>query len=287
MRRHAILGVNVKFTEKEMNAMSKNNKTEQDNSAYASLALDYYEQIFHNQENQVIHNPITHENRLLEAIERGDPEITKKAIEEGADFMDHVGLLADEPLRHEKNLGIVNVTTASRAAIRGGLHYEKAYVLSDCCIQQIEKCTDIAAVRELYHAVQLQYAELVRDSKLKNAEEALQTNPHIEHCKNYIFTHMHGKITVQEIAAYIGLTPNYLSALFRKYEHIGLNQYIMNEKIKLVQKMLIYSPYSYIEIANYFGFTSQSHMGVVFKKVTGMTLRSYREKYKKSEFFEG
>lgn len=261
-------------------------KIEQDSPAYTLLASDYYDRIFHNQENQVIHNPITHEHRLLESIERGQPEITKKAIEEGAEFTDHVGVLAEDPLRNEKNLGIVNVTTASRAAMRGGLHYEKAYILSDCCIQRIEKCTDIAAVRELYHAVQLQYAELVRDSKQTNAEETACENSHIEHCKNYIFTHLHGKITVQEIAAYIGLTPNYLSALFRKYEHISLNQYILEEKIKLVQKMLIYSPYSYIEIANYFGFTSQSHMGVVFKKVTGMTLRNYREKYKKSEFFE-
>lgn len=261
-------------------------KKEEDNSAYTLLAEDYYNQMFHAQESHFVHKPYTHEKRLVESVERGEPNLTKIIIEEGEDFEGRVGILAEDPLRHEKNLGIVNVTIASRAAIRGGLHYEKSYTLSDCCIQQIEKCTDILAVKELYHAVQIQYAELVRDSKLaKTAEESLE-NPHIEHCKNYIFTHLHSKIAVQEIAAYIGLTPNYLSALFRKYEQIGLKQYILNEKIKLVQKMLIYSPYSFIEIANYLGFTSQSHMGKEFKKITGMTLKKYREKYKKDEFFE-
>lgn len=261
-------------------------------SAYRELAAEYCDRIFRAQESQVVHNPYSHEKRLLESIERGEPEFTRMIIEEGAEFKEREGRLADDPLRHEKNMGIVNVTIASRAAIRAGVHYEKSFTLSDCCIQKIEKCTDIRSVREFYNAVHIQYAELVRDTKAREAQAASNSreraaeNPHIEHCKNYIFTHLHGKITVQEIAAYIGLTPNYLSALFRKYENVSLKQYILDEKIKLVQKMLIYSPYSFIEIANYLGFTSQSHMGKEFKRVTGMTLKKYRETYKKDEFYE-
>ncbi len=257
---------------------------EMNNIEYVSLEKDYCDQVFHNQENQIVHNPYEQEKRVLEAIERGDPEVAKEAIEE--DFSAFVGILSDDPLRHEMNIGIVNVTTASRAAIRGGLPYEKAYTLSDCCIRQIEKCEDIETVKKLYKAVQLQYAEMVRDSKFANAQEDFQ-NSHIERCKNYIFSHLHGKITVQEIADYVGLAPNYLSTLFHRCEHISLKQYILNEKIKLVQKMLIYSPYSYIEIANYFGFASQSHMGREFKKVLGMTLSEYRAKYRRNGFLEG
>lgn len=252
-----------------------------DRSAYVSLESAYYQQLFHNQEYKIIHNPYNQEKRVLEAIERGDPEAAKKAIDE--DYSAYVGILSDDPIRHEKNIGIVNVTTASRAAIHGGLHYEKAYTLSDCCIRQMELCDDIAEIRMLYKAVQLQYAELVRDAKSQRDPGAYQDNQYIELCKGYIFSHLHEKITVQQIASCIGLTPNYLSTLFRKYEHISVKQYILNEKIRIVQKMLIYSPYSYIEIANYLGFSSQSHMGAGFKRVTGMTLRKYREKYQKTE----
>ncbi|MDO5539603.1 MAG: helix-turn-helix domain-containing protein [Eubacteriales bacterium] len=259
-------------------------KTEENNSAYESLKADYCNQIFYNRENHIVHNPYNQEMRVLEAIERGDPDTAREAIWE--DFSAFVGILSEDPLRHEKNIGIVNVTTSSRAAIRGGLHYEKAYTLSDCCIRQIEKCDDINEIRALYKAAQLQYAEMVRDSKSAAADAQGGNNPHIEHCKDYIFSHLHGKITVQEIANYVGLTQNYLSALFQKCEHISLKQYILNEKIKLVQRMLIYSPYSYIEISNYLGFTSQSHMGREFKKATGMTPRKYREKYQKDDFFE-
>lgn len=41
----------------------------------------------------------------------------------------------------------------------------------------------------------------------------------------------------------------------------------------------MHSPYSYIEIATYLGFSSQGHLGKVFKKYTGMTMRQYLEKY--------
>ena len=51
--------------------------------------------------------------------------------------------------------------------------------------------------------------------------------------------------------------------------------------IRLAVSMLTYSDHRYIEIANYLGFTSQSHLGEVFKKHTGMTLSQYRKTYKK------
>jgi AraC-like DNA-binding protein len=42
------------------------------------------------------------------------------------------------------------------------------------------------------------------------------------------------------------------------------------------------SPYSYIEIATYLGFSSQIHLEKVLKKYTGMTMRQYRKKYERN-----
>lgn len=49
------------------------------------------------------------------------------------------GKLADTPLRSAKNIGIVILTLASRAAIRGGLDPETAFTIEDAYVQQIEK----------------------------------------------------------------------------------------------------------------------------------------------------
>lgn len=44
------------------------------------------------------------------------------------------------------------------------------------------------------------------------------------------------------------MSPNYLSNLFKKEEGITITDYILNEKIKLVENMLMYSHYSYSTI---------------------------------------
>ena len=60
--------------------------------------------------------------------------------------------------------------------------------------------------------------------------------------------------------------------------------HILREKIGLAKNMLTYSGYSYIEIAAYLGFSSQSHLGKQFKKLTGFTLSEYRNTYGVRQF---
>ena len=126
---------------------------------------------------------------------------------------------------------------------------------------------------------------MVRD--LKNEQHGTASkdkNPHIQKCKDYVFAHLHEKISVQQIANELGLNANYLSELFQKCEHISLTKFIQSEKISLAKNLLIYSHYSYIEIAAYLGYSSQSHLGKQFKEKTGYTLRKYRETFGKKEF---
>ena len=106
-----------------------------------------------------------------------------------------------------------------------------------------------------------------------------QKNPRINKCKDFIFSHLHDRITLEDLAAEADCNPNYLSQLFKECEGISISGYILQEKINRAKNLLIYSDYSYIEIATYLGFSSQSH----FKKHTGYTLRQYREIYGRKE----
>ena len=124
----------------------------------------------------------------------------------------------------------------------------------------------------------------LKEGKSKNAEK--DSSFHINRCKDYIFSHLHGKISVCEIAENLKLNPNYLSGLFQKCEHVTISEFIQKEKIRLVKNLLIYSQYTYAEIAAYLGYSSQSHLGKQFKKYTGLTPGKYREKYGRKEFAE-
>lgn len=238
--------------------------------------------LFENHENNVHHNPYNQEMREFGSIENGDLIQLEKSLQE--DYDGTIGTLAKDPLRNLKNLGIVLVTLASRAAIRGGLSPEISFSLSDSYIQQIEECKDLALVAPLAHKAEFQYAEMVHEIKEKQKGILKkQKNPRINKCKDFIFSHLHDRITLEDLAAEADCNPNYLSQLFKECEGISISGYILQEKINRAKNLLIYSDYSYIEIATYLGFSSQSHLGTQFKKHTGYTLRQYREIYGRKE----
>lgn len=238
--------------------------------------------LFENHENNVHHNPYDQEMREFGSIENGDLIQLEKSLQE--DYDGTIGTLAKDPLRNLKNLGIVLVTLASRAAIRGGLSPEISFSLSDSYIQQIEECKDLALVAPLAHKAEFQYAEMVHEIKEKQKGILKkQKNPRINKCKDFIFSHLHDRITLEDLAAEADCNPNYLSQLFKECEGISISDYILQEKINRAKNLLIYSDYSYIEIATYLGFSSQSHLGTQFKKHTGYTLRQYREIYGRKE----
>ena len=238
--------------------------------------------LFENHENNVHHNPYDQEMREFGSIENGDLSQLEKSLQE--DYDGTIGTLAKDPLRNLKNLGIVLVTLASRAAIRGGLSPEISFSLSDSYIQQIEECKDLALVAPLAHKAEFQYAEMVHEIKEKQKGILKkQKNPRINKCKDFIFSHLHDRITLEDLAAEADCNPNYLSQLFKECEGISISGYILQEKINRAKNLLIYSDYSYIEIATYLGFSSQSHLGTQFKKHTGYTLRQYREIYGRKE----
>lgn len=238
--------------------------------------------LFENHENNVHHNPYDQEMREFGSIENGDLIQLEKSLQE--DYDGTIGTLAKDPLRNLKNLGIVLVTLASCAAIRGGLSPEISFSLSDSYIQQIEECKDLALVAPLAHKAEFQYAEMVHEIKEKQKGILKkQKNPRINKCKDFIFSHLHDRITLEDLAAEADCNPNYLSQLFKECEGISISGYILQEKINRAKNLLIYSDYSYIEIATYLGFSSQSHLGTQFKKHTGYTLRQYREIYGRKE----
>lgn len=245
---------------------------------------NYVKGVFENRESGKIHNPYDQEVREFTSIENGDIDTLKESLAE--DYPGEIGTLASTPLRHMKNRGITVIVLASRAAIRGGVLPEAAYSLSDSYIQRIEACTDITSIQHLFHTAEYQYAQMVRDLRKdrsldtgNHGNNGAESNIYAEKCKTYIFSHLHDKIYIRDIAEELNLNANYLSELFHSCVGITITEYIHREKIRLAKNLLTYSRYTYSEIAAHLGYSSQSHLGKQFKKVTGMTMHQYRIKY--------
>ena len=196
-----------------------------------------------------------------------------------------IGTLAKDEVRQMRNRAIVVITLASRAAIRGGLLPEISFSMSDVFIQSIEAESDTAVLLNMMHQFEFRYAEMVADlNSQKAGRPRKDQNPRVDQCKDYIFRHLHEKIRIQDIADELYLNANYLSEIFHQHEGVTITEFILQEKVGLTKNLLTYSPYTYSEIAAYLGFSSQSHLGKTFRRLTGLTLKQYRDLYGVREF---
>ena len=256
------------------------------NIADENVQRSFTKAVFQNREESHSHNPYSQEIRMLSSIETGDLNLLERCRNE--DIHSNFGTLSNNYSRNIKNLCICVVTLVSRAAIKGGLNYELAFSLCDSYIMQIENTTDLYEIGILTENAKTRFCTMVKESnerKEKKPKERL-VHPLTEKAKDYIFKHLHEKVTLYDVADALDTSPNYLSNLFLKYESKSFSDFVRDEKVSLIKNLLVYSTYSYIEIANYLGFSSQSHIGRVFKKATGYTLKDYRDRYSNTEFIQ-
>ncbi len=234
---------------------------------------------FFQQENGWMHNSYKQECREQNAIKEGSLEKLKDAVSEPQ--IGKIGESSKNRIRSIKNTCIIVIALSVRSAIEGGLDSEEAFQMCDNYMTQIENLSDIKTLTELTRNAQIELTRLVKEKK----ELVKSDNPYVNKCKKYVYQHLHEKIVVADIAREIGLTESYLSDIFRKKEGMTISAYITKIKISYAQNLLIYSDYNYDEIAYYFGFSSRSHFGSAFKKVTGQTPKQFRDRNHEGEFW--
>jgi len=248
------------------------------NSNQEIIEKDYNDTIFDVMEENNPHNPYNDEVLTFSYIENGDLESLEATWSEINPTS--YGALSPDQLRNAKNHCIILIAFASRAAIRGGVYYETAFSLCDSYIQRLEQCTSSIDCVRLTRNAETYYTRLVQQSQKKREISTVKTSPLIEACLDLIYAHLHENITVEFLADELHTHPNYLSTLFKEKTGERIHQFIIRQKIVLVENMLTYSDYSLSEIAGYLGFSSQSHLVSVFKKYKGLTPGEFRKNVK-------
>ena len=217
-----------------------------------------------------LHNPYQHEQKKLGSIRAGNLKLLEECQNEV--WPGEIGQLADNPLRQEKNLSIVVISIACRAAIDGGVAPQKAFSMSDVFISNIERMTQVLPIQAAVVEYEREFARAVEQVKHDS-----EHNHYVERAKEYVAEHIDEQIRVVQIGEALGINENYLAGLFHKYEGITLQHYIRKEKIHRAKELLLYSSYSCSEIAAILCFSTQSHFSSIFKREVGMTPAKYRE----------
>lgn len=227
---------------------------------------------FDYQEEGILHNPYSQEVREQASIREGNRGKLLLSFEES--YSGRLAILSKDELRSTKNLGIVVLAISTRAAIEGGLHPEQAFLLSDSFILKVDEAQSQMEITKIVRNAELFFTELVADIKGQSTE-----NPMIVRAKDLIFKNMHEKVTVNQLAQQLNTTSSYLSKTFKKEMGCTIHDFIVREKLKMTESLLMYSDYSIEEIAHFYGFASQSHFGSLFKKQYQTSPNKFRQKY--------
>ena len=95
--------------------------------------------------------------------------------------------------------------------------------------------------------------------------------PVVTQVKRYIKENVSQRLSLNEVAAVFGISPNYLSQLFKKYNDQGFNEYVTSCKIDEAKRLMVEGEYKLYEVADMLGFENAFYFSKVFKKVTGIT----------------
>ena len=224
---------------------------------------------------EIEHRAATEELLFYQAVANGNVEAVKKNCEQ-ARFVESegVGVLSRNPVTNLKYHFVITTAMITRICKQNGMELEQAFRLSDFYIQKLDDIHTVEGVQSLHDEMVIDYAE-----KMRRYSRSDTNSKHINACKEYIYSHIKERITIEDLAEEFGVSAGYLSRLFKKQTGISVSAYIREQKIGIAKNLLRFSDYSMIDIANRLSFSSQSHFIQQFRESVGMTPKKYRDEY--------
>lgn len=232
---------------------------------------------FLQREYSITHLAYEREFHFYNAVREGNEEEVQKIMLPLSNKQ--LGVLSKNHLRNLRYHLIISIAMITRFCIEGGMTPEDAYTISDIYIRKADESDTAEAISQLHEQVVFDFTR--RMKKLRKT--TLFSRPVIQ-IIDYVYDHLHEKITLAEVAEHLKLSKSYMCDLFRRETGITILQFIHKRRIEAAQNMLTYSDYSYIEISNYLCFSSHSHFIKLFKEETGMTPKEYREFHYRENF---
>lgn len=210
-----------------------------------------------------------YESRLMDNLEHGDTQGLMAWWNNAYGASDGAG--GSFPLRRMTRF-VSAAVLASRAAVRAGVSPGTALPLCDYYIDQAERQKNPAVTERLTTQMLLDFCERVEQVRSRKTGNAL-----VNRAVSRIREQIDCPPRVRTLAEEMHVTPEYLSACFKKAMGMTITEFVKRGRIERAQRLLRYSDRSLSEIAAYLSFSSQSHFQNTFREVTGMTPQAYRD----------
>lgn len=121
------------------------------------------------------------------------------------------------------------------------------------------------------------FALLLRHQEERGGEHTGETEDLMLQAARYVCQNFEKSLSLQDLADMAHVTPAYFSRKFKQVTGFGFKEYLIYVRIAQAEKLLTATELPVTEVALACGFGDGNYFGDVFKKIKGISPRSYRQ----------
>ena len=238
------------------------------------LETDGSDAVYAQREQALQRMPYEMERILLRFVAEGKPkeliDFCLRTLAQSPELRIPIGRTSKNKTRQLKYNAVSGIAIVCRAAMIGGAPEIECYARSDSAIMRIDETDNELTILKILIQTTVDYATLVQQTN-----STLQHPQIVRKCVQYITSHTHENITLEQLAAGSEYSKEYIAKLFRKHMGMSISDYIQKVRIDEAKELLRQGK-SCGEVACILNYTSQSYFIRQFKKQTGITPKLYR-----------
>lgn len=212
--------------------------------------------------------PIDKEKELLYLISIGDKHGSQKILNE---IFGHVFFSSGRNFDIIKARVLEIIVLLSRAALEGGADVEQIFGLNYKYLNEIHDFKTIEELTYWLSSIMARFTDCVFNlADVKHVDVIYKAVDFIK--RNYM-----KKITLEDVASHVYLSPSYFSKIFKEEMKSNFNTYLNQVRIEMSKKLLGDDSIDLVDVSSLVGFEDQSYFCKVFKKITGYSPGKYRD----------
>lgn len=212
--------------------------------------------------------PLEKEKELMELIETGDKTGSQRVLNE---ILGQIFFASGGSFEVIRSRVLELVVLLSRAAIKGGADAQQIFGLNYTYLGRINSFRNLEELTYWLSGIMARFTDQVFNlTDVKHVDVMFRAVDYIR--SNYM-----KRITLEETASIVFLSPAYFSRVFKDEIGDNFNIYVNKIRIEAAKKLLLNENVSLVDISSMVGFEGQSYFSKVFKKMTGVTPGKYKE----------
>jgi AraC-like DNA-binding protein len=212
--------------------------------------------------------PVATEKKLMESIANSDKPRVRKLLNE---LLGHIFFSSGGNHDRIKNETYELLVMISREAIDVGVPKNRLFRMNRLFWWQAQSTAGIDEFCTLLSDAVNKYIDIIFDfSDKKNSDvvyKAIQ----------YIYQNYSNKITLEDVAKEVFVSPVYFCRIFKKEVGCNFNTYLNQLRIEKSKQFLLMDEGRIADVVSLVGFEDQSYFTKVFKKVAGVSPKYFRK----------